>query len=72
MVCRVLYLREEGANPSQKLVILKRGGCWVNTTPTDISRKLKDAVRFLGPSLGFIPKDVSEQSLHVAGAMALL
>ena len=40
--------------------------------PVYISRILKYAFRFLGPSLGFMPKDVSARSLCAAGSMALL
>ena len=67
-----MYLREQGAPPSQKLATFKRGGIWLNITPIDTIRILKDDVRFLGPSLGFTPKDVSAQSLRAVVAMALL
>ena len=33
---------------------------------------LKDAVLFLGPNLGFTPKDVTARSLRAAVSMALL
>ena len=72
LVCRVLYLRKQGADPYQKLANFKKEGCWVNITPTHISRTLKDAVRFLGPTLGFTIRDVSIRSLRTAGEMALL
>ena len=72
MVFHAVYLREQGAAPSQNLVTFKRGGCWFNITPKDISRTLKDAIRFLGPSLVFTPKYVSAQSLRAVGAMAIL
>ena len=48
------------------------GGCWANTMPIDINITLKDAIRSLGLSLDFTPKDVSAKSLNAAGAMALL
>ena len=69
---RVLYLRVQGADPYQNLATFKRGFCWVNITPIDISRTLNDTVRFLGPSLVFAPKDVSARYFLAAVAMALL
>ena len=72
MVFHAVYLREHGAAPSQNLATFKRGGRCVNITPKDISRMLKDTIRFLGPSLGFTPKYVSPQSLRAVVAMALL
>ena len=67
LVCRVLYIRKQGAAPSQNLATFKRGGHWVNIMLIDISRMLKDAVRFLDPSLGLIPKDVSVKYLCTVG-----
>ena len=37
-----------------------------------ISKALKTAVKLCGLNLGFEAKDVSDQSLHAAGAMPLL
>ena len=67
-----LYLREHGDASSQKLATFKREGHCINITQSDITRMLKDAVRFLGSSLGLTTKDVSASSLIMAGAMALL
>ena len=72
LVRGVLYFREQGDAPSQNLATFNRGVIWVNTTPVDISRVLKYAVRFLGPSLGFTPKEISLKSLRKAGARAIL
>jgi len=41
-------------------------------TPRDITTILRDAVTFLGPSLGFLPSDVTARCLRAAGANALL
>ena len=41
-------------------------------TPSKITATLQAAVTFLGPSLGFLPGDVSARSLRAAGANALL
>ena len=64
-------LGKRESSPSQKLAIFKRVVLWVNITPTDISRTIKDGVQFLGPSLVFTPKYVSARSLHMDGSMAL-
>ena len=40
--------------------------------PSHVSQMLRDAVRFLGPQLGFLPSDVSACCLRAAGANALL
>ena len=44
----------------------------LSVTPALISTTLKNAVRYLGADLGFLPSDVSARSLRAAGAMALL
>ena len=41
-------------------------------TPRDITESLRDAVLVLGPSLGFLPSDVTARCLRAAGANALL
>ena len=40
--------------------------------PAHVSQMLRDAVRFIGPQLGFLPSDVSARCLRAAGANALL
>ncbi len=40
--------------------------------PLDVTASLKLAVHTMGPSLGFLDKDISARSLRAAGAMALL
>ena len=41
-------------------------------TKATITKTLRDAVRFLGADLGFLPSEVSARSLRAAGATALL
>jgi hypothetical protein len=41
-------------------------------TPSIITITLLDAVTFIGADLGFMPSNVSAQTLHAASAMALL
>ena len=69
---RVIHLRTHAAPPATPLSRYFSNGRWHNTTPSDISAILRQAVRLLGPSLGFVPSDVSARSLRAAGAMALL
>ena len=40
--------------------------------PALITTTLKTAIQYFGANLGFLPSDVSAQSLRAAGAMALL
>ena len=41
-------------------------------TPGLITSTLRDAVRFLGADLGFLPSEVTARSLRASGATALL
>jgi hypothetical protein len=41
-------------------------------SPADITATLRCATAIIGPSVGFLPSDISARSLHAAGAMALL
>ena len=43
-----------------------------SVTPALITKSLRDAIRFIGTDLGFLPEEVSARSLRAAGAMALL
>ena len=49
-----------------------RNGTKFSLTPSHITTSLKQAVTFLGPTLGFVASDVSARSLRAAGANALL
>ena len=69
---RVLHLREHNAPPHTPLgrVFTPRG--IQRVTPTLITKTLRDAVKYIGTDLGFLPSEVSARSLRAAGAMALL
>jgi len=69
---RVIHLRNNGAVQTTPL-----SRCYTPTgvksiKPKDITDALRSAVTFLGPSLGFLPTDVSARCLRAAGANALL
>ena len=77
LVRRVLYLRAHGAPPNTPLSRLYQQpnvvlGGPTRVTPTHITNELREATKSLGPSLGFLPSDVSARSLRAAGANALL
>ena len=71
---RVCHLRSHNAPLSTPLarVYTGVGQRTSYVTPALITKTLKDAVRTLGSSIGFMPNDVSARSLRAAGAMALL
>ena len=68
----VTNLRLSNAGPDTPLSSVAHNNRWKNITPTMISTTIKQAVTFLGPSLGFQAKDVSARCLRAAGANALL
>ena len=70
---RVLHLRQHNAPPSTPLAhVYTANNEVVSIKPSDITSAIKLAVRFLGPSIGFLPSDVSARCLRAAGANALL
>lgn len=72
IVRRVIHLRENNAPLHTPLGRVFTPNGIQHVTPSLITKTLRDAVRFLGPELGFLPSDVSARSLRAAGAMALL
>lgn len=70
VIRRVLHLRAHNADPTTPLATV----CSTprKVTPTVITETLRETVRSIGPSLGFLPDDVSARSLRAAGANALL
>ena len=67
---RVLYLRQNGALPTTPLAhVYSYTGL---VTAAAITNRIRTAVSDLGPTLGFMPCDVSAQCLRAAGATALL
>ena len=74
LIRRVLHLRSHGAPLSTPLarVFSQDNIRTRSVTPTVITKTLRDAVRYIGFDLGFLPSDVSARSLRAAGATALL
>ena len=70
IIRRVVHLREHSAPFDTPLARVY--GSRSRVTPAAITKTLRDAVKFLGPDLGFLPADVSARSLRAAGATALL
>ena len=70
---RVLHLKQHNTAPSTPLAHAFIGTNTVaHVKPSDITSAIKLAVRFLGPSIGFLPSDVTARCLRAAGANALL
>ncbi len=69
---RILHLRSHLAPLSTPLARCFPGPQHHSITPTAITTALRQAVLSLGPSLGFLPSDVSARCLRAAGANALL
>ena len=69
---RILHLREHNAPPSTPLSHAYTAEGIKQIKPADITSAIRLAVTYLGPSLGFLPSDVSARCLRAAGANALL
>jgi hypothetical protein len=70
---RIIHLRRNFASPNTPLATAYLEDCITfSLRPSDITKTLKQAVTFLGPTLGFLASDVSARSLRAAGANALL
>ena len=70
---RIVHLRSHNAPPNAPLCrVYTTPHTFVTVKPSHITQTLRDAVRFLGPQLGFLPSDVSARCLRAAGANALL
>jgi len=73
IVRRLTHLRENNAPPSTPLAVYVRPGDGLTKiAPADITTMLRTAATALGPSIGFLAKDISARSLRAGGAMALL
>ena len=70
IVRRVIYLRQNGALPTTPLAHVYNSTGLV--TAAAITNCIRTAVSDLGPTLGFMPCDVSARCLRAAGATALL
>jgi hypothetical protein len=75
-VRRILHLRAHNASPNTPLATYYRTSNGRTTrhpvTPPDITAILRMSVHALGPTLGFLPSDITARSLRAGGAMALL
>ena len=69
---RIIHLRRNGADLTTPLCRCHEPTGWIHIKPKDITAALRTAVQFLGPSLGFLPTDVTARCLRAAGANALL
>ena len=70
IIRRVLYLRHHSA-PSQT-PLARVFNTTTRVTASLLTTCIRDSVSHLGPSLGFLPQDVSARCLRAAGATALL
>ncbi len=69
---RVLHLRDNNAPPLTPLAHVYADNSVVPIKPAIITNTIRLAVTILGPSLGFLPTDVTARCLRAAGANALL
>ena len=69
---RVIHLRSNNAPQDCPLARVYTAEGRKSITPSLITTSLRQAVTFLGPSLGFLPSDVTARCLRAAGANALL
>lgn len=72
IIRRLLHLRANNAPLPTPLATYFLADRSYPVTATDISSALRLSSTALGPSLGFLPSDVSARSLRAGGAMALL
>ena len=69
---RVVHLRAHNAPLHTPLATYFENQTWKPVKPSHITSALKLSATLLGPTFGFLAKDVSARSLRAAGAMALL
>jgi hypothetical protein len=72
LVRRIIHLRAHHAPIKTPLATAYQHQRPVAILPADITQALRLAVTIIGPSLGFLPSDVSARCLRAAGATALL
>jgi hypothetical protein len=74
IIRRVKALRLQGAVGSTPLASyrLSTSGKWSGVSPANVTSALRVAVTLQGPSVGFLPEDISASALRAGGAMALL
>jgi hypothetical protein len=69
---RLIHLRHHNAPNTTALARVYTATGTTSITASLITSTLRSAVTYLGPSLGFLPSDVSARCLRAAGANALL
>jgi hypothetical protein len=69
---RIAHLRSYRAPPNTPLASFYVSPALSLIRPADITATLRCSTALIGPSLGFLPADISARSLRAAGAMALL
>jgi hypothetical protein len=71
---RIAHLRTHHAPPTQPLASYYKplSPAIHLIKPSDITAALRFSTAIIGPSVGFLPADISARSLRAAGAMALL
>ena len=69
---RLVHLRKAQASPLTPLNAYHLHQSWKYVTAQHITDALRTSATALGPTLGFLPLDVSARSLRAGGAMALL
>ena len=72
MTRRIRHLRLHNASNTTPLATYFENNRSHPIKPSDVTAALRSSTILLGPSLGFLPKDISARSLRAAGAMALL
>jgi hypothetical protein len=69
---RIAHLRTYRAPASTPLAAYFTSPSPTLIRPADITAALRCSTAIIGPSVGFLPSDISARSLRAAGAMALL
>jgi hypothetical protein len=72
LVCCILRLRHFNAPASTLLATHFSNQMWQPISPSDVTVTLCLAAAVLGPTYGFLPKDISTWPMRAAGATALL
>jgi hypothetical protein len=75
MARRITHLRSHQASPTQPLASYYEVAGATRPKlikPADITTALRFSTAVIGPTVGFLPADISARSLRAAGAMALL
>jgi hypothetical protein len=72
LVRRILHLRHHSSPPATPLATYYTNNIANPVRPADITDALRQATALVGPSIGFLPNDISASSLRAGGAMALL